>query len=625
MCGISGVVSFKRNNFNVLESVKSMTDSLVHRGPDDWGIYTNISNENNNQHIRFNSSSLPPFALGHRRLSIIDLSQAGHQPMVDEENELIIVFNGEIYNYVELRAKLKGQYSFKTNSDTEVLLASYLLKGKDMLLDLDGMFSFLILDIKQRKVFAARDQTGIKPFYYFFNNNSFWFASEPKVILNGLSSTGTPDINLLSEFLILGVSDHDERTFYKNINQLEPSHYLEVTLETGALNIQQYWTPPSIELNQNFEASVRRYKSIFETVVSRQLRSDVTVGSSLSGGIDSSAIVATSGKILGKNAKNYKTLTFSFPGFINDESEMAKKVANRAGLPWISIEPSLNTLQNDLEKMIEKMAEPFSTLSMFAQYKVMEEAKRNGITVMLDGQGGDEVYLGYPRVVQRVIFHYLRNGRLSDSINELRKLNKNLSLSYKNMILGNAYFNSKKIAYTRKKAIFSRYLKPDLENAVRSEVVEDMYAPKNIYAKQNDELLKYLLPRLLRYADRNSMAFGIEQRVPHLSKLILENNLALPIEHRVKNGWSKYMVRKSMNGLVPDEILWSKVKRGFDIPQTFWVDKLSNYLSERISSSDKANTLFKKELVLKDLKTSSKQGSPYLWRTISSILWMEQL
>lgn len=627
MCGICGVVKFnKETNIDIVNSTKLMTDYLYHRGPDDWGIFTNTSSQLEDKNIVQNNADIVSFALGHRRLSIIDLSPLGHQPLVDEENGLSIVFNGEIYNYIELRNELKENYVFKTNTDTEVLLAAYLAYGSGMLRFLDGMFAFVILDIKKRIFFGARDFSGIKPFYYHHSIlNGFWFASEPKAICKGLGIKGSPDYSSLSEFLVLGVSDHDENTFYNEIKQLPPAHYIEMDINSGVYNVSQYWYPPSVRKPEIGENIVEQYKSILSTVVSRQLRSDVPVGSSLSGGIDSSAIVTTAGDLLGEKSTNYKTLTFSFPGFENDESALAKKVALKAGLQWVSVEPSLDTLQSDLERMVERMTEPFSTLSMFAQYKVMEEAKNQGLIVMLDGQGGDEVYLGYPRVVQRVIFHHLRRGNIGKSVHELFKLHENLSLSYRDMLLGNAYFNSKLIAFTRKKAIFSRYLNQELIESVRPELLSDYFSSKDIYTKQNDELMKYLLPRLLRFADRNSMAFSIEQRVPHLSRLILDNNLSLPVEYRIRDGWSKYIVRKSMEGKIPDEILWCKVKRGFDIPQSYWVSQLADYLVERVASNDQISSLFNKKSILQDLKTPSKQGSNYLWRAVSTILWIDNL
>ncbi|QSE96799.1 asparagine synthase (glutamine-hydrolyzing) [Fulvivirga lutea] len=627
MCGICGVVKLNNEaSIDLVYSTKVMTDYLHHRGPDDWGINTNAGTTLIHDKIVQLNADIPSFALGHKRLSIIDLTPLGHQPMSDEENGLTIVFNGEIYNYIELREELKGKYNFKTNTDTEVLLAAYQIFGSQMLRFLDGMFAFAILDIHNRKLFGARDNSGIKPFYYHYSfENGLWFASEPKAICKGLGMKGTPNHSILSEFLVLGVSDHDENTFYDEIRQLPPAHYLELDINSGKCTTHQYWKPPVIsepELGQNLS---EQYISILHTAVSRQLRSDVPVGSSLSGGIDSSAIVSTVGELLGQKSSDYKTLTFSFPGFKNDESVLAKQVAAKAGLSWVPVEPTLDTLQTDLEQMVERMTEPFSTLSMFAQYKVMEAAKKQGLIVMLDGQGGDEVYLGYPRVVQRVIFHYLKQGKIGKSVHELIKLHENLSLSYNNMLLGNAYFNSKAIAFTRKKAIFSRYLNTDLIQSVRPDLLDDYFAGKDIYSKQNDELMKYLLPRLLRFADRNSMAFSIEQRVPHLSRLILDFNLSLPVEYRIQDGWSKYIVRKSLEGRIPNEILWSKVKRGFDIPQSYWVEQLSDYLVERVASNDEISTLFNKKSILQDLKTPSKQGSYYLWRAVSAILWIDNL
>jgi asparagine synthase (glutamine-hydrolysing) len=320
--------------------------------------------------------------------------------MVNKVASLIIVFNGEIYNYIELKAILKSDYTFHTSSDTEVLLAAYQKWGVDMLSKLDGMFGFAIYDKNNRTIFAARDAVGIKPFYYSKTDKEFFFGSETKVVLKGLNERGYLDFEHTSEFFVLGVSDHDDGTFIKQVKQLKGGHYLKLNIDNGDILIKQYWTSKR-ELREARVDDFDEYLKVATQAISRQLRSDVPLGSSLSGGIDSSTIVTLAGKILGSSAKNYKALTFTFPDFEDDESDYATMVAKNSGIEWFEVIPSMESLSTDLQNMVINMGEPFSTLSMFAQYKVMEKASQLGLKVMLDGQGGDELYLGYERMAQR--------------------------------------------------------------------------------------------------------------------------------------------------------------------------------------------------------------------------------
>jgi asparagine synthase (glutamine-hydrolysing) len=622
MCGIAGIINWSDLNKPYTDYLEDMCTAMNHRGPDDWGMAASkmIKNLDKTYEIRDESKGV---FLGHKRLSILDLSAHGHQPMVRNDGDHIIVFNGEIYNYIELREKLKSQKNFESSTDTEVLLAAYQIWGEEMLDKLDGMFAFVIYDRQKRQIFAARDAIGIKPFYYSKNADEFVFASEPEAVLKGLNEQGRLDHSHASEFMIIGISDHDEGTFIKNVNQLQGGHFLRLNLDSGELQIREYWNGKK-EIRKAQESDFDDYITTAKEAIKRQLRSDVPLGSSLSGGIDSSTIVSLAGELLGKEAKNYKALTFSFPNFEDDESELARLVAGNAGIEWHEVVPSMKSLATDLERMVTKMGEPFSTLSMFAQFKVMEKANHLGLKVMLDGQGGDELYLGYPRMAQRVFGDYFRQGKFGNAITEWIGLRDNLSIPLWRSLAMNVYFNSGKLATSRKKGIYGKYLNEELMEASRSEVIEDYYRPKPVMEKQLDELRYYCLPRLLRFADRNSMAFSVEQRVPHLSNLLLDFALGLPIERRVHRGWSKYIVRNSMKGRVPSEVLWSTTKKGFDIPQAFWVAQIQKQLSEWVSDTAD-DSLFRKETILKDLRNPNTQGSKYLWSVISTILFMHFL
>lgn len=569
MCGIAGYIEFSKDsicNGKPYTLLNNMIDVINHRGPDDFGMsfhgYDISEDISEPARVSLYPEDRLAFAFGHRRLSIIDLSENGRQPMTNKDKSIEINFNGEVYNYIELREELSAERQFLTETDTEVIIASYEKWGPDMLGKLDGMFAFTLYDKNAKKILCARDPVGIKPFYYNYSKKGFVFGSEPKAVLAGLGIKGSIDPVRTSEFLIMGVTDFDEGTFYSEVSQLPGGCYLEVDISGKMKGPVKYWIPP----HNNFEGNhdyVKEMKENIFTSVKRQLRADVCVGTSLSGGIDSGAIVSTAGEILKGGSGNYNTLTFSYPGFEDDESRYAFSIAEHSGMRWNPVIPAEESLSTDLKRMIMAMGEPFSTLSMFAQYKVMEKASFMSIKVMLDGQGGDEVYLGYPRVAQRVILEYIKKLKLSSFFHEWIGLKKHASISLSRSLFGNIFFRSPSVAVNRNINRLKSFVSEELLRQYRESVAKDVYSKGDIFTTQNAELTKYCLPRLLRYTDRNSMAFSVESRVPHLSKIMLDYALRLPLDWRVRNGWTKFSVRKAMIGKLPDEILWSNQKKDF--------------------------------------------------------------
>lgn len=622
MCGIAGFVEFRKDSLsrgNPFDRISSMLKTVEHRGPDDMGICLyGYSMDISKDNVRVYPESRHQIALGHNRLSIIDLSQKGHQPMRNGNGSIEIIFNGEIYNYIELKQKLSSVMNFYTDSDTEVLLAMYEKYGSDMLNMIDGMFSFAILDKRDNKLLCARDVMGIKPFYYHLRTDFFVFGSEPSTVLKGLNITGSVNKAKISEFLLTAVSDHDEGTSYNEVKQLRGGNLLELDLEKGSSKSRKYYNFKLNPIESN-DYSAGLYDMMKQSV-SRQLRADVQVGTSLSGGIDSGTIVTLAGEILGGTSSNYSTLTFSFPGFDNDESENAKIIADNAGMRWLPVIPDTKTLKTDLERMMMRIGEPFTTLSMFAQYKVMEKARENGIKVMLDGQGGDEVYLGYPRLAQRVMKEYLFKGNIPGFLKEWTGLKKNATVSYVNSLLGNFFFTSPEAIIKINKKRLKPFVSKDLLNSFDNDFLNSLSFSGNIVEDQLAEMNKYILPKLLKYADRNSMAFSVESRVPHLSVPLTEYALNMPLNWKIRNGWTKYAVRKAMSGRMPDNIIWNRKKLGFDIPQKFWVELLKDDITIWLNEGS-MNELINVDQVTKAME-SGDAGKPFLWRVISTGCWI---
>ncbi|HEX8358088.1 MAG TPA: asparagine synthase (glutamine-hydrolyzing), partial [Segetibacter sp.] len=379
MCGIAGIL-LDSGNVSVPQ-LRKMTDAIAHRGPEGDGFWINATGET---------------GFGHRRLSILDVSAAGAQPM-HYQNRYTITYNGEIYNYRELKDQLvKKGYAFASQSDTEVLLAAYACYGKECLQHFDGMFAFAIWDEEEKSLFCARDRFGEKPFYYCYSprKRQLLFASEMKALW-AAGVPKTPDGEMLLRYISVGWVQNPvnkEQTFFEDILSLPPSHYLWyrfATNDTPTLEVRNYWDIDKETQTGKLDDLKEKFLSLFTTSVKRRLRSDVPLGSSLSGGLDSSSIVAI---IAGLPAGTNRQKTFSaiFPGFNKDESKEIRLVAERFAIDNFTFTPTANGLIDDFEKLMYHQEEPFQSASIYAQFKVYELAKQRGVTVILDGQGADE-------------------------------------------------------------------------------------------------------------------------------------------------------------------------------------------------------------------------------------------
>ncbi|MEO5942505.1 MAG: asparagine synthase (glutamine-hydrolyzing), partial [Ferruginibacter sp.] len=518
MCGIAGIITPNQSIINN-SLLKSMANTLQHRGPDGEGIWINRRNT---------------CGLSHRRLAIIDLSEAASQPMHLMER-YSIVYNGEIYNYIELKRELqKIGYDFFTESDTEVILAAYDHYKERCLQYFDGMFAFAIWDEKHQILFTARDRFGEKPFYYFIDKTAFAFASEMKALW-AVGIDKKVEHKILLNYLTLGYVQNPtdkSQTFFKNIFSLPPSHYAIFNLAEMDLSIKRYWdidqkfrrTPDEKNASENFE-------NLFKTSISRRLRSDVPVGCSLSGGLDSSSIAFFVKQLI--DAKNtsadpiaigFKTFSAVFPGFEKDESNYINKVANQLELKNYTVTPTAEGLIQDFEKLCWHQEEPFPSASIFAQYKVFELAKNNGTKVLLDGQGADETMAGYHKYVHWYLQELLSKFRVSSVLKSKAMLLKN-NVAFK--------WNSKNILATYlplhasialekreyNKIITNHDITKELLSNLKGREWDGIHKP--IVTKLNDILyfntMESGLEELLRYADRNSMANGVEVRLPFLN------------------------------------------------------------------------------------------------------------
>ena len=590
MCGISGILSYK--NKVEINQLKNMTDELIHRGPDGEGQW--INKEAN-------------IGLGHRRLSIIDLSDAGAQPMQYASSRYSVTFNGELYNYIELKQELisKG-YQFKTETDTEVLLALYDAEKENCLNKIDGMFAFAIWDEKEQALFCARDRFGEKPFFYFQDKDKFVFASEIKALWK-IGINKQIKNNFVYNYLLFGTIEDINRsneTIYKDIFKLEPATFIKIDLN-GKIFKKKYWDIDFSNINNSIkiDEAKEEFLSLFTNSIKNRLRSDVPVGSSLSGGLDSSSIVCIIDKIKG-NKQEQKTFSARFKNFEKDEGYFIKKVLeNRKNIKSFDVYPDEKSLIENWQKIVHHQDEPFGSFSIAAQYEVMQLAKQNGVTVLLDGQGADELMAGYHTYFD-TYYSYLQkhNKKLFNS--DLIAYKKLFGKDYSNITLKDKIRQKNEKIYSliskQRRKILS--VKAEYFVGINSEIVKQNKQRKPPIAQFNTlkEHLYYStftkgLSELLRYADRNSMAHSVEVRLPFLNHKLVEFIFSLPEDMLINNAWTKYILRYSMQEILPKEITWRKDKIGYEPPQNKWIE--NDFFKSEIN--DAKNRLLQNKLITK--------------------------
>lgn len=572
MCGIAGIISAQAGRFSTAD-VEKMSACIAHRGPDGDAAWQNEDGT---------------AILGHRRLAIIDLSAAAAQPM-HYLQRYTIVHNGEIYNYRELRIELeKRGYRFSSASDTEVILAAYDYWQEACLQQFDGMFAFAIWDQREKELFAARDRFGEKPFYFAFENGggTLWFASEIKSFFTQGFSRRERNENMLLQYVANGSSlttDHTA-TFFKQVRKLPQRHYLRYRpFEAGASPelVPYYDLDKAVTSNLGIAQAANHFRDLFFDSVKLRLRSDVEVGTSLSGGLDSSSVVAAISAVR-ESGIAQQAFTASFPGFEKDETEFARLIADQFQLRHHLVSPGARDMADDLDRFFQQHDEPISSASVYAQYKVFQLAKQHGVKVLLDGQGADETLAGYPKYVQWFLQELYRSG--SEIYREAAAA-FDAPLTLKNKLASR--FPHWAAVALEKKAAGKQMKHPGLNQ----DFVSAFYKRDEIYKPAvttlNDILYHDVfggnLESLLRNADRNAMAHGIEVRLPFLSHRLVEFVFAQPSAFKLHQGYSKYLLRSAMSDLLPQQVAWRKDKTGFEPPQQQWMQ--DNKIQEMIRSA----------------------------------------
>lgn len=594
MCGISGIIN---KNFTAVrrDAIKGITDLIAHRGPDGEGFY-------HGEH----------FAFGHRRLAILDLSPDGHQPM-GYLDKYVITFNGEIYNYLELREQLlRDGYHFSSNTDTEVILCAYDKWGQECVEHFNGMWAFCLHDKQKNILFCSRDRFGVKPFYYSDTSEKFLFGSEIKQILAGRNSSAVANMRAVRDFLIEGYFNHTCDTFFEGIYALAAGHNLVYSLKTHSFQQVRYYrlaVPHDIRALDEPSATARFLTELKRSVAYR-LRSDVKVGTCLSGGLDSSSIASLSSAVYhAHTADRFQAINARTGVDGLDESAYAHALASSCNIELFVIEPSTDEFIKASDEVAYYQEEPFASPSIFMQYFVFKKAKEIGCKVMLDGQGADEILLGY----QRYFAAYLRSIPWHDAIREFFRIRNNSRVSLGDLLGYFLYFSFSRIRTWKLRQKFA-YIKPEYLREF-SNVNKLNEGFRNIRDMQKMEIESYQLPHLLRYEDRNSMRHSIEARLPFLDYKVVEVAFGMNNRFKIKNGWSKHVLRVAMAGLAPKNILWRKGKLGFEAPQAIWRKAASASMKSAIGRSAILNSMCKDKLDFE------KTDSATFWKLYSIANW----
>lgn len=562
MCGIAAIIN--NNGMWKTEDLFRFTDAVAHRGPDGKGFsFFRRDGEkiSGDQDFRL--------GLGHRRLSIIDLSDCGSQPMDMDGANYTIVYNGEIYNYIEIRGELeKKGVKFTSHSDTEVLLKAYAEWGADCLSRFNGMWAFTIFDKRRGKLFISRDRIGVKPLYWWKNGKNLAIASEIKQFftLSGFKKEVNRKVCL--SYLVSGYENPPE-TFYENIFAFPPGHFAEIDLDNPEVKPQKFWFPEKIlPVEQDENEITARISEKFSDAVRLRLRSDVPVGGCLSGGLDSSSIFIEMKKYSPEITFNAFSSCFDDPSV--DEQPFMRIVVEKTNSRHIRTFPSAEELAADFDKFLFHHDEPVGSVSMYAQFRVMQSARENKVPVLLDGQGGDELFSGYWPSYMLLMNGYRKTGRYFNIFSEICSA----ALPGGNPVFISEIGKNFREFRRRSSGSLPFSIRPELQNEIDSlETLSWHRKALDLSSAEyrKSEIFRIHLPRLLKWEDRNSMAFSIESRVPFLDVNLVELLLSVPPEMNMRRGWTKYLFRKSMSGRLPGDICWRRDKKGFETPQEKWM------------------------------------------------------
>jgi asparagine synthase (glutamine-hydrolysing) len=560
MCGIAGIIGNKASQ----EHLEMMLQAQTHRGPDDTGRYVNDA-----------------VCLGHNRLAIIDLSAAANQPFFSQDTRYTIVFNGEIYNYLELKKELEATYSFTTNSDTEVLLAAYQAWGEACLSKLNGMFAFAIWDAQEQQLFAARDRFGVKPFYYTIVDDTFYFASEIKSLF-AVGISKTPNESVWASYFAYGSYGMPDETFWEGIQQLRGGHFL--TLKNTHLAIQRWYNfeeeVKKYEVNLSFETVKMRYLQLLEDSIKLRFRADVPIGFNVSGGLDSSALLALVNRLDG--GENIEAFTFYTGDDRYDELPWVEGLIEHTGNPLTKVKLEVRDLAQLAEEMTLQQDEPYGGVPTVAYGELFKEAQAKGVKVLLDGQGMDEQWAGYD-------YYTKKSGSVIQGVSKS---------PFRTEVLTSDFFaKAKKPVYPT-----------PFEDSILNLQYRDLFHTK--------------IPRALRFNDRVSMQASTELREPFLDYRLVEFAFAQPLAYKINDGVQKYVLRCIVSDYLSDSITYAP-KRPLQTPQREWLaEDLKEWVTQTLEGL-KDSTWFDHQKLTEEWEAyinGDQDSSFHIWQWVNTSL-----
>jgi asparagine synthase (glutamine-hydrolysing) len=662
MCGITGIVTFNNGTLraNLPSYLAKMNQSLRHRGPDDEGFaffddkghYFPCFGMDTPAIVKANETPYQPtvapdshlldhvvIGLGHRRLSIIDLSPAGHQPMCDRSRNYWMTFNGEIYNYLELRAELETLgCTFYTSSDSEVLLQAWITWGEGALQRLNGMWAFCVFDVQAGRLYLARDVTGVKPLYYHHDHEFFAFASEQKALLS------LPEIPLklnhkaAYDYFVMGKIEHEEEGLFAGIMELMPGEICSINLNTGSISTYPYKVVPQsdkkfIYSDNAFSDAVEQTRALLLNSIKLRLRADVTVGSCLSGGLDSSSIVTGMHQLL-PQGQQLSVFTAAFDNPMFDERPWAKHVVDQTSSDWHVTSPTADELAQNLGTMLYAQDIPTFSSRTYAQFRVMEMAAKQGVKVLLDGQGGDELFSGYNHHNLSFWFELLQSGQFKKLIHEMQ-LSGGVGQGAKSLLKAIVKMNwipklpANAVAwlYAQQKSEM-HFLDADFlqEHRQRLHLLrQDSLTDLN--GSLEHEYFGTPLKHLLRCEDRSSMWYSIESRTPFADDKELYNYVfSLPASFKMKDGQRKVLLREAMKGILPEPVRTRQDKMGFDVPNNEWIKHMAKVAIPMFM--DDTSGIFNKKALEEGLNAFLNPKSPVedfkVFKYIAFVYWWQE-
>ncbi len=649
MCGISAIIS---KNGSELGPLIEMNDIISHRGPDDEGFF--LHSKNKSESIRFFGQSSPKevkqnsllqdalanaelkgnVLLGHRRLSIRDISPKGHQPMTTDCGRYTIVYNGEIYNSDELKSELldKG-YTFQSTTDTEVLLCAFAEWQEGMLTKLNGMFSFLIFDQQNNTVFLARDRFGVKPLYYRqLDGGGFAFASEIKQFTKLNDWRAKLNHDRAFDFLNWGQTDHTNETMFKDVYHIPPGHYARLSIDElpEKLKTVKWYSISKKLFKGSFKDAVAEFKSLLIDSVSLRLKADVSVGTCLSGGLDSSSIVCTVNEILnGKQVQKTFSSCSEHPKF--DESDFVHEVLNRTK----NVEPHLFNLEHSkflstLPQLIYHQDEPFLSPSVFAEWSVFQKVSENNVKVTLDGHGADEQLCGYHTFFGPLLFSLFKRGmwiRLVSEMIALKKLHGyGLMYSIPKIVRGILpdKLNQLLFKITNRPTKDVDWIDLDVLQAdnMNEDAIPDVFDVNQLSLQQ---MTLHSLPKQLRWCDRDSMAFSVESRAPFIDYRVVEFLASLPTSFKLEGGITKKVLREAMDSYLPPRVKNRIDKMGFVTPAEIWVKESPELYMELVDGCiEKSKGVLNEQARnrLQSMIRGKQKFDHSFWRALFFAEWM---